>query len=94
VTLGRSCRPEGARTHVDSDTLPSRSTRSTDATNVIFTVSAYKAAGLVRFKPSTERKHLRRQVVVDHEGDLLHIDPPRLPSVVISTRLWRSGSGG
>lgn len=33
-----------AITHVDSDTFPSKSTRSTDTVNVIFTISAYEAA--------------------------------------------------
>ena len=31
-----------ARTHIDSDTLPSKSTRSTDAVNVILTIPAYE----------------------------------------------------
>jgi hypothetical protein len=67
---------ERASTHVDSDTLPSKSTRSTDAVNVILTISACEAAARVRFKSSQTQKHVRRQVVVDHKGDLLHINPP------------------
>lgn len=33
----------------------------------------------VRLKPSVvklHKKHVRRQIVVDHEGNLLHINPP------------------
>ena len=36
-------------THVYGDTLPSKSTRSTDTVNVIFTISGYQG-GTVRFK--------------------------------------------
>lgn len=36
-------RSTSAGTHVDSDTLPSKSTRSTDTVDIIFTVPAYDA---------------------------------------------------
>ena len=36
--------PKMVSTHIYGDTLPSKSTGSTDAVNVIFTISAYQAA--------------------------------------------------
>jgi hypothetical protein len=68
-----------ASTHVDSDTLPSKSTRSTDAVNVIFTIPAYGVMVQRRFKSSIaqlHKKHVRREIIVDHKRDLLHINSP------------------
>jgi len=67
-----------ANTHIDSDALPSKSTRPTDAVNVIFTIPA-RGDGSVRFKSSIaqlHKKHVRREVIVNHKRDLLHINPP------------------
>jgi len=42
-SIDRTVNSKRTSTHVDSDTLPSKSTRSTDAVNVIFTIPAYEA---------------------------------------------------
>lgn len=77
-SIDRTANSKRANTHVDSDALPSKSTRSTDAVNVIFTIPA-RGDGSVRFKSSIaqlHKKHARREVVVNHKRDLLHINSP------------------
>lgn len=45
-----------AGTHVDSDTLPSKPTGSTDAVNVVFTISAHAGSRLKSLAQSQERR--------------------------------------
>ena len=57
---------KNARTHVDSNTLPSKSARSTDAVNIIFTVSGGESKVQV-FHSTIAQKHARGQIVVNHK---------------------------
>ena len=45
-----------AGTHVDSDTLPSKPTGSTDAVNVVFTISAHARSSKARIFDTITRK--------------------------------------
>jgi len=63
-------------TYVYGDTLPSEPTRSADAVNVILTISGHQGGNSkVQSHKTITRIHVRREVVVNHEGDLLHINP-------------------
>lgn len=44
-STNRTVNSRRVSTHVDSNTLPAKSTSSTNAVNVIFTVSAHEAMG-------------------------------------------------
>jgi hypothetical protein len=62
--------------HVDSNTLATKATRSTDAMDVIFTVPVHIICHNCYMIGQAIDVYVRRKVIVDYEGHLLHVDAP------------------
>lgn len=60
-------------THIDSNTLASETTWTTDAMNVIFTVASGCRKVINRHRKRSQAP-LRREIIVDNQRDLLNVD--------------------